>query len=200
MSKEFKEPQITINKVYTKHGDTGNTSLVGGMKVKKNSSRICAFGEIDELNVAMGSCLSDKNISRLNVNKSIIKIQNDLFNLGNMLATPSEYLNDKSPIVTQESILYLESKIDLYNKSLKPLSSFVLPGGCDLSIKFHSARVLCRRSERFIVSILEQENINLIIVKYLNRLSDLLFVLSRYTNFILNEEELLWNPNFEDKP
>ena len=199
MNKKFKEPQISINKVYTKNGDSGNTYLVGGVKVKKNSLRICAFGEIDELNVAIGSCLSDTNIISLNINKSIIKIQNDLFNLGNMLATPSEYLNNKSPMITEESIIYLENKIDLYNKSLKPLTSFVLPGGCNLSIKFHTARVLCRRSERFIVSILEQENINLIIVKYLNRLSDLLFVLSRYANFILNEVELLWDPNFKDE-
>tara|TARA_B110000444_G_C18458074_1_gene418898 strand:+ start:164 stop:592 length:429 start_codon:yes stop_codon:yes gene_type:complete len=142
MSKKFKEPKITINRVYTKYGDSGSTSLVGGKKVRKNSSRVCAFGEIDELNVAIGSCLSDGNINSLKVNKSIIKIQNDLFNLGNMLATPTEYVNDKSPKVSRESVIYLENKIDLYNKSLKPLSSFVLPGGSDLSIKFHTARVL----------------------------------------------------------
>ena len=199
MSKKFKEPKITINRVYTKYGDSGSTSLVGGKKVRKNSSRVCAFGEIDELNVAIGSCLSDGNINSLKVNKSIIKIQNDLFNLGNMLATPTEYVNDKSPKVSQESVIYLENQIDLYNKSLKPLSSFVLPGGSDLSIKFHTARVLCRRSERFVVSILKEESIDLIVVKYLNRLSDFLFVLSRYANFILNKEEILWNANFEDK-
>jgi len=199
MSKKFKEPKITINRVYTKYGDSGSTSLVGGKKVRKNSSRVCAFGEIDELNVAIGSCLSDGNINSLKVNKSIIKIQNDLFNLGNMLATPTEYVNDKSPKVSQESVIYLENQIDLYNKSLKPLSSFILPGGSDLSIKFHTARVLCRRSERFVVSILKEESIDLIVVKYLNRLSDLLFVLSRYANFILNKEEILWNANFEDK-
>ena len=199
MSKKFKKPKITINRVYTKYGDSGSTSLVGGKKVRKNSSRVCAFGEIDELNVAIGSCLSDGNINSLKVNKSIIKIQNDLFNLGNMLATPTEYVNDKSPKVSQASVIYLENQIDLYNKSLKPLSSFVLPGGSDLSIKFHTARVLCRRSERFVVSILKEESIDLIVVKYLNRLSDLLFVLSRYANFILNKEEILWNANFEDK-
>ena len=199
MSKKFKEPKITINRVYTKYGDSGSTSLVGGKKVRKNSSRVCAFGEIDELNVAIGSCLSDGNINSLKVNKSIIKIQNDLFNLGNMLATPTEYVNDKSPKVSQASVVYLENQIDLYNKSLKPLSSFVLPGGSNLSIKFHTARVLCRRGERFIVSILKEESIDLIVVKYLNRLSDLLFVLSRYANFILNKEEILWNANFEDK-
>ena len=199
MSKKFKEPKITINRVYTKYGDSGSTSLVGGKKVRKNSSRVCAFGEIDELNVAIGSCLSDGNINSLKVNKSIIKIQNDLFNLGNMLATPTEYVNDKSPKVSQASVVYLENQIDLYNKSLKPLSSFVLPGGSNLSIKFHTARVLCRRSERFVVSILKEESIDLIVVKYLNRLSDLLFVLSRYANFILNKEEILWNANFEDK-
>jgi cob(I)alamin adenosyltransferase len=101
--------------------------------------------------------------------------------------------------VSQESIIYLENRIDLYNKSLKPLSSFVLPGGSALSIKFHTACVLCRRCERFVVSILKEESIDLIVVKYLNRLSDLLFVLSRYANFILNKEEILWNANFEDK-
>ena len=199
MNKKFKDSNISINKVYTKNGDDGKTCLVGGVKVKKNSFRICAFGEIDELNVSIGSCLSERTIEKLKVSKSIIKIQNDLFNLGNMLATPDSYLNDKSPIVTESSIIYLENKIDLYNTLLPPLSSFILPGGSDLSIKFHIARTLCRRSERFIVSILDEENIDLIIVKYLNRLSDFLFVLSRYANFVLKEKELLWNPNYKDK-
>ena len=198
MSKKFKNPNITINIVYTKYGDSGSTTLVGGEKVKKNSSRICAFGEIDELNVSIGACLSDENITKLNVGQSLLKVQNDLFNLGNMLATPIEHLNEKSPAVEEKSIIYLESKIDLYNKKLSPLKSFILPGGSDLSIKFHTARVICRRSERFIVSISNQLDINLIVIKYLNRLSDFLFVLSRYSNLMLNKQELLWNPNFED--
>ena len=198
MDKNFKTPKITINKVYTKKGDDGYTSLVGGEKVKKNSTRISGFGEIDELNVLLGLCAANAEIDKLKIKSKIVKIQNDLFNLGNMLATPTEHMNSKSAHISDNSFEFLENHIDIYNEKLDSLVSFVLPGGSKASVDFHIARVVCRRCERLIVGMCETNNIDLIIVKYLNRLSDLLFVWSRYSNFILGVEEVLWNPNYKE--
>ena len=196
MDKKFTNPKITINKVYTRKGDDGYTRLVGRKKVKKSSARICGFGEIDELNVIVGLCATNVEIDKLKIKNNLIKIQNDLFNLGNMLATPSEYMNTDSPRITERSIDFLEENIDNYNKKLDTLTSFVLPGGCSLSIDFHIARVVCRRCERLIVDICEKDNIDLVVIKYLNRLSDLMFVWSRYANYKLSLKELLWDPNY----
>jgi len=199
MNKKFLKPKIKINKVYTKTGDQGYTSLIGGKKVKKNSSRICCFGKIDELNVTIGSCVVCINLLDI-INKndfilSLVKIQNDLFNLGNMIATPIDNINDMMPKITIKSVKYLEENIDKYNNDLSSLSSFVLPGGSELNIRFHFARTLCRECERIIVDINEKENIDLVTIKYLNRLSDLLFVWSRYVNAKFSIKELTWDPN-----
>jgi cob(I)alamin adenosyltransferase len=199
MTEKFNNPNITINKVYTKIGDDGTTFLIGGKKVDKSSNRVCAFGEIDELNVYLGLCSSNNDIRKINIKDKLTVIQNDLFNLGNMLATPNDYNSDASPRITNCSIDFLEKNIDYYNKDLKPLKSFVLPGGSKLSIDFHLARVVCRRCERLVVRIQKTDDIDSIIIQYLNRLSDLLFVLSRYSNFILNENELFWNPNYGEE-
>ena len=200
MVKKFNKPKIKINKVYTRNGDSGYTMLVGGKKVKKNSNRINGFGEVDELNVAIGSCTIILNDTNQEFKKQILSImhivQNDLFNLGNMIATPLDCSNNKMPQITKESIEYLESQIDKYNSELDPLSSFVLPGGNELNIRFHFARVICRRCERNIVNILDVESLDIIIIEYLNRLSDLLFTLGRYANKILSSDELLWDPNY----
>ena len=200
MNKKFNNPKITISKVYTRKGDKGYTELIGGSKVKKDSVRIHGFGEIDELNVAVGSCAVSLNSLKIN-NKDyifniILKIQNDLFNLGNMIACP-EKMESEMPQINKSAIDYLENKIDMYNNKLNTLSSFVLPGGNELNIRFHSARVICRRCERYLSGIIESEGIDIIIIQYLNRLSDLLFVLSRYANKILLCDEILWNPNFK---
>ncbi len=200
MNDKFNNPKITINKVYTRKGDKGYTELIGGSKVRKNSARIHGFGEIDELNVAIGSCAVSLNSLKINDKNHllniILKIQNDLFNLGNMIAYPKK-MDDKMPQINKDAIHYLESKIDIYNNKLDALSSFVLPGGNELNIRFHSARVICRRCERYLSGIIESEGIDIIIIQYLNRLSDLLFVLSRYANKVLLSDEILWNPNFK---
>ncbi len=195
----IKKPKIIINKVYTKTGDHGETSLIGGKRVLKSNKKVSAFGQIDELNVAVGSCLVElkkiDSVDLLDLNDVLIKIQNQLFNLGNMLAVEAGTDIRNMPRINLGYIEELEKNINLYNKSLPELNSFVLPGGNELSIRFHLVRVKCRKVERFIVKILKEESIDIIIVKYLNRMSDLFFVLSRYSNCLLNNKELTWDPN-----
>ena len=200
--KRYNEPKIAINRVYTKKGDSGITSLVGGHKVKKSSNRIKAFGEVDELNVIVGMCIYDIDSvdgSCFNDLKSYLnRIQHELFNLGNMIATLPEDFNEKMPSVTKDDIIYMENKINFFNNSLPSLTSFVLPGGDNLSLKFHLARVVCRRCERNVVQLLDDSKIDSIIITYLNRMSDLFFVLSRWVNNENKIKEFLWDPNFKD--
>ena len=201
MNKKFKQPKITINTVYTRKGDKGLTSLIGGEKVKKNSNRINGFGDIDELNATVGLCnvLLESSSKQIEIELSgvLIHVQNDLFNLGNMLATPSDHILNDMPQITKDSIIYLEKKIDFFNNHLNPLSSFVLPGGSELSARLHLSRTICRRCERSILSIVESEKLDFIIIEYLNRLSDLFFILSRYANKIFSKNELLWDSNYK---
>ena len=197
--KNIKKPKIIINKVYTKTGDKGMTSLIGGKRVLKSNNRVSAYGQIDELNVAVGSCLVEmkkvNNIDFLDLEKVLIRIQNELFNLGNMLAMDTESEMKGMPQIDMSYVNELENNINFYNKPLSELNSFVLPGGNELSIRFHLVRVKCRKVERFIVKIIDEELVDIVILKYLNRLSDLFFVLSRYANFTIGDDELTWNPN-----
>ena len=197
--KNIKKPKIIINKVYTKTGDKGMTSLIGGKRVLKSNKRVSAYGQIDELNVAVGSCLVEikkvNNMEFLDLEKALIKIQNELFNLGNMLAMDTESEMKGLPQIDMSYVNELENNINFYNKPLSELNSFVLPGGNELSIRLHLVRVKCRKVERFIVKIIDEELIDIVVLKYLNRLSDLFFVLSRYANFIIGDDELTWNPN-----
>jgi cob(I)alamin adenosyltransferase len=197
--KNIKKPKIIINKVYTKTGDKGMTSLIGGKRVLKSNKRVSAYGQIDELNVAVGSCLVEikkvNNMEFLDLEKALIKIQNELFNLGNMLAMDTESEMKGMPQIDMSYVNELENNINFYNKPLSELNSFVLPGGNELSIRLHLVRVKCRKVERFIVKIIDEELIDIVVLKYLNRLSDLFFVLSRYANFIIGDDELTWNPN-----
>ena len=197
--KNIKKPKIIINKVYTKTGDKGMTSLIGGKRVLKSNKRVSAYGQIDELNVAVGSCLVEikkvNNMEFLDLEKALIKIQNELFNLGNMLAMDADSEMKGMPQIDMSYVNELENNINFYNKPLSELNSFVLPGGNELSIRLHLVRVKCRKVERFIVKIIDEELIDIVVLKYLNRLSDLFFVLSRYANFIIGDDELTWNPN-----
>ena len=201
--KTFKDPNITINKVYTKVGDQGETYLIGGDKVLKNSNRVSAYGEIDELNSHIGSCISYIN-DNCSMNDDLVDfslflnvVQHELFNLGNMLATPNEINTNNMPCVNKKSLKTIEDKIDFYNNILNPLKSFVLPGGHELSSRLHISRTVCRRCERRAVSLLKEEDINNIAISYLNRLSDMLFVSSRWVNFLFNINETTWDPNYE---
>jgi len=193
-----KKPNIRINKVYTRKGDSGKTNLIDKKNLLKSDLRVTCYGEVDELNSSLGFCVSLINqsaaLQKERLCESIKKIQNDLFNLGTVLAVcDSDKLGD-FPKVNQKDIDFLENEIDYYNDSLEELKSFVLPSGTLAGSYFHVCRTVCRRVERWCVNLSQIEKIDTNILKYLNRLSDLLFVLSRWTNKQEGYLEDLWTP------
>jgi len=199
---KYNNPEILINKVYTKSGDKGQTYLVGGKKIAKNDIRICSYGEIDELNAYIGGCRQlivekSDNSEFKKLSNILYRIQNELFNLGNMLATLDEDIKKGMPTIEDSHIKKMENEIDYFNENLPDLKSFVLPGGSQLNIWFHISRTLCRRCERTVVSLSQKESVDGIIVKYLNRLSDGLFVWSRWVNVMQSHPEVSWNPNIK---
>lgn len=177
-------------RIYTKGGDKGKTSLANGQRVSKNDLRIKSYGTVDELNSLLG--LSLPFIENEKIKKLILKIQNDLFELGADLATPLDY--DKLPIkrIDDAFITFLEKIIDHYDAKLPQLHYFILPGGSLAASYMHYARTICRRAEREVVELMQNENINNNILIYLNRLSDLLFVLARFCNKIDFTDEIQW--------
>lgn len=201
--KKYNNPNITISKVYTKKGDKGKTELIGKKNVYKDDIRVKAYGELDELNVIVGGCcqklseIKSKNIKLKTLNQEMIVVQNEIFNLGNMLATVDEVMMENMPQINQDNLNNLEKKINFYNKKLPNLSSFVLPGGSEINIWFNLARTVSRRCERTIVELHKKEPVSDIVLKYINRLSDAFFVWGRWINFNLKIDEELWNPNKE---
>jgi len=196
--KKFKDPEFTISKVYTKTGDSGKTSLVGGQRVLKSNIRINAFGEIDELNSVVGICVEELKMLNLDFSKlinTLHSVQNDLFNLGTILATEPEDMSPNMPRISEEDIEVLENEIDFANEDLPILHSFVLPGGSKINAFFHLARTICRRCERVCCNLYETEKIDKVVISYLNRLSDAFFVWSRFVAKSLKHEEHTWNPN-----
>ncbi len=186
-------------KIYTKTGDTGTTSLFGGTRVPKYHLRIESYGTVDELNAYIG-LIKDQKVDT-NTAALLLKIQNDLFTLGAMLATPPEKETLKSgkdrlqiPKISKASATYLEDAIDLMNKTLPAMTHFVLPGGHPTVSYCHIARCVCRRAERICVHLNDNEPINPIILIYLNRLSDFLFVLARKLTFDNHATEIPWIP------
>lgn len=181
-------------KIYTKTGDKGKTSLIGGTKVAKSNIRIEAYGTIDELNSFVGLTADQLNQQQL---KSILKeIQDRLFTIGSSLACdPDKEPLLKIPDLKESDIEFLEKNIDLMNTELKPMKSFILPGGHVAISTAHVTRCVCRRAERICVNMQEQElEIDPLIIKYLNRLSDYLFVLARYAGHFLGVEDIPWKP------
>ncbi len=183
-------PRIT--KVYTRTGDDGTTALGGGQRVSKSHIRIDAFGEVDELNscigVAMASDLDPQLIVQLK------QIQNDLFHLGSDLCIlEADKAKFNVPQIEQRHIDQLEQWLDRLSESLEPLQNFILPGGVMGAAQLHLARTICRRAERQLVSLKKEEAIGHFTVQYLNRLSDLLFVMARYQNKVSGNEDVLWN-------
>jgi cob(I)alamin adenosyltransferase len=172
-------------KIYTKTGDKGETSLVGGTRVSKANQKIEAYGTVDELNSALGVLAASSEDYR----EFIKNIQHKLFNLGSLLAAESD-LEFSLPDVDQEDIVVMEQEIDRISKILPRLKNFILPGGSVLSAHTHMARCICRRAERRVVAL--EESTYDILVQYLNRLSDYLFILSREFLRIEGKEEVIW--------
>lgn len=179
-------------KIYTKTGDDGTTSLFGGKRVSKADLRIDTYGTIDELNSHVG-LLRDQEVnqSRKHV---LIEIQDRLFTIGSLLATEPGNTKVKIPVLAVSDIEFLEKEIDAMDTALPPMRSFVLPGG-HVSVSFcHIARTVCRRAERLTIALNNHEAVPDFVIKYLNRLSDFLFVLSRKMAQELNAEEVPWKP------
>ncbi len=180
-------------KIYTKKGDNGSTQLIGGTRIKKNNERIDSYGTVDELNSYIG--LLRDNISNNDIKKELILIQDRLFTIGALLASDPDKKGMNLPLIKEENITFLENSIDKMNEELPKMTHFILPGGHNTVSFCHIARCVCRRAERLTVGLNQKTLQRDIIIKYLNRLSDYLFVLSRFTSNELNAEEILWKPS-----
>jgi len=178
-------------KIYTKTGDEGETGLYDGPRVTKSHARIEAYGEIDELNSVIGIVRAEELTDEMD--QLLGRIQNDLFAVGAELATPDPQSRG-TDFIQDEDVLTLEAVIDAHEASLKPLKQFILPGGTKPSAMLHCARSVCRRAERRIVALqhAEDQQVSKHVLKYVNRLSDLLFVLARAVNAIAGQHDVTW--------
>ncbi|MGH9628801.1 MAG: cob(I)yrinic acid a,c-diamide adenosyltransferase [Bryobacteraceae bacterium] len=195
--KTFSEPRLALNRIYTKRGDKGETSLAGGQRLPKDALRIECYGTVDELNSFAGMTrLSAQEHGELGeLSAILLRVQHELFNLGSILATRPEDVHPKQPRITAAEVKQLETEIDEMNEELAPLRSFVLPGGSRINTELHACRTICRRAERKLVSLSREEEVPQETIEYLNRLSDALFVWSRWANGRLGAPEVLWEPN-----
>jgi cob(I)alamin adenosyltransferase len=202
MSEPFDSPRLAINRVYTRRGDRGETGLVGGQRVPKDTLRIEAYGTVDELNAFIGAARESAReaikggcAALQPLEEILLRVQHELFNLGSILATLPEDVHPKQARVTDVEITQMETEMDPMNELLPPLRSFVLPGGSRLNADLHICRTVCRRAERIAVALARQESIPEEAVRYLNRLSDALFVWSRWASHVAGVRETLWEPN-----
>jgi cob(I)alamin adenosyltransferase len=179
-------------KIYTRTGDDGSTGLCGGSRVRKSDPRIECYGTVDELNAALGlgGVAAEPALQRL-----LAAVQGELFVIGAVLATPSG--KPRPPHVTpisRESIARLEREIDIAEAALEPLHNFILPGGCEAAARLHLARTICRRAERLAVALATNEQADPVVITYLNRLSDWLFVQARWSNHAAGLADVPWKP------
>jgi cob(I)alamin adenosyltransferase len=186
---------VTLNKIYTRTGDSGSTGLVGGARVDKDAGKVEAYGDIDELNSQLGVCkeLASGPAAAL-VTDMLITIQNELFDIGAELATPADSHWEGMLKAGLQHVEQLERWIDKLNEPLPALRSFILPGGTLLSAQLHVARTVCRRAERHICKLHKLEPVSPHILQYVNRLSDLLFVIARAVVHAEKKPEYLWIP------
>jgi cob(I)alamin adenosyltransferase len=194
----FREPRVGLSRIYTRTGDAGETGLVGGQRVPKDSLRIEAYGTVDELNAAVGLCraaaaLPPSPLPALS--QELLRVQHQLFNLGSVLATLPQEVGPRQPRPTDADVAWLESVMDRATAQLAPLSSFVLAGDSMLHAHLHLARTVCRRAERLAVALRREGGCGDVEVRYLNRLSDALFVWSRWAARQQGLPETLWQPN-----
>jgi len=192
---------VRLNRIYTKAGDGGETRLVGGQKVAKNTARIEAYGTVDELMSCIGLARTalaapDAPAGARELEAILRRIQNELFNVGSELATMPADLHPRQPRVEARHVAALEREIDAWNDELPELRSFILPGGGWVASYLHLARTVCRRAERLVVGLpsAEGEAPPTQVLPYLNRLSDALFVMSRHASRLYGEPEPLWEP------
>ena len=179
---------VKLDKIYTRGGDKGYTSLGDGSRVEKSNIRIKAYGDIDEANSSLGICVS---FSAKNLKTILLEIQNHLFDIGADLCFPEK--SKRYVTISIDKINFLEKEIDQMNKNLNKLESFILPGGSRLSSFLHLSRSNVRRAERSIIELNDKEDVNEDIIKYVNRLSDFLFVAARFEN--KKDGDILWVPN-----
>jgi len=180
-------------KIYTKTGDAGETGLFGGGRVSKDDPRVEAYGDVDELNAVLGVARAVELMPR--IDEILVLVQRDLFSLGSLIATPDrEKMRQhlEKARIDEDRISELERAIDEGEAELEPLRAFILPGGTPKSAALHAARTVCRRAERRVIALTREVEIPPIVVKYLNRLSDLLFVLSRVANRRAGVGEVTW--------
>lgn len=180
--------------IYTRGGDSGSTSLVGGQRVKKNDVRIEAYGTVDELNSAIGVVTSTPGVDSAEID-CLRFIQNRLFNIGGYLACrPDEGTYIMPPGVTESDITRIEKMTDSFDSRLEPFRRFILPGGCQAAAACHMARAICRRAERRIIDLNDVTgDIDPVVMRFVNRLSDFLFVLARYNNATSGTDEIFWD-------
>lgn len=184
-------------KIYTRKGDTGKTSLIGGARVPKHHNRVECYGTIDELNAVMGM-LRDQS-EAASFGKELLKIQETLFTLESQIACAPEHTGKDLPQLEKSDLVFLEHAIDRMNKGLPELKYFILPGGHPTLSWAHIARTVCRRAERSLTRLAEEEKVEPLNISYLNRLSDFLFVLSRRIACDLKVTEAVWNPDIRKK-
>ncbi len=192
MPRDRNEP-VRLTKIYTRGGDSGETSLGDGTRVPKLDGRIAAFGTVDELNAQLGVVLAGAVPAELRA--VLVRVQNDLFDVGADLSVPWG-LADRLR-VSQADVDALEAECDRFNAMLPELRSFVLPGGSEAAARLHVARTVCRRAEREVVAGARDVELNPLVLAYLNRLSDLLFVVARSANAAAGLDEPLWKPGGE---
>ena len=189
---------IRITRVYTRTGDDGMTALVGGKRVSKDAARIEAYGTVDELNAVVGLVRAWNEEGKgqrelhLRLDAILQEIQQELFDLGSELATPEDFTYEGMHRMGEEEVTRIERVIDECQEELEPLKSFILPGGGRISAQLHQCRTVCRRAEREILGLSRIENVGEWPLRYVNRLSDLFFVLGRWVGKNLGETEYLW--------
>ena len=192
----YKDPNLAINRIYTKRGDAGETSLVNGRRLPKDDLKIESYGVVDELNAFIGAArLSAIEAGLGKLAEILLRVQHELFNLGSVLATDPGEIHPRQPQVTKKDVAQLEAEIDEFNEALPMLRSFTLPGGCRVNTDLHVCRTVCRRAERILVAQSHREQVPEAAVGYVNRLSDALFVWGRWACRELAAEETLWAPN-----
>jgi cob(I)alamin adenosyltransferase len=189
---------VKLDKIYTRGGDKGMTSLGNGSRLAKQSPRVGAIGDIDEANSTIGHARVAAEEIASSMTGALSRIQNDLFDFGADIATPGDDAADGALRIQMSQVERLEHEIDAVNEALEPLTSFVLPGGTELAARLHLARTVTRRAERSVMALSDTEPVNAQALAYINRLSDLLFVLARRANGG-GREDILWRPGMTAK-